>query len=37
MLLTNSKINRPGCKFSEYFRSKQAVKSRTRSRPRRRI
>ena len=37
MLLTNSKINRQGYKFSKYFRLKQAVKSRTSSRPRPRI
>ena len=29
MLLTKSKIKRLGCKFSKYFRKKQAVKSRT--------
>ena len=32
MLLTKGKINRPGYKFFKYFRLKQAVKSRTRSR-----
>ena len=37
MLPTKGKINRPGYKFSKYFRLKQAVKSRTRSRPRTRI
>ena len=34
MLLTKSKIKRLGCKFSKYFRKKQAVKSRTGSGPR---
>ena len=33
MLLTKGKINRPGYKL-KYFRLKQAVKSRTRSRSR---
>ena len=37
ILLTKSKINRPGHKFSKYFHEKWAVKSRTRSRPRPRI
>ena len=37
MLLTKNEINRPGCKFSKYFRWKRAVKSRTHSRPRPRI
>ena len=37
MLLTKGKINRPGYKFFKYFRFKQAVKSRTRSRPPTRI
>ena len=32
MLLTKGKINRPGYKFSKYFRFNQTVKSRTRSR-----
>ena len=34
ILLTKSKINCPGYKFSKYFRQKRAVKSRTRSRAR---
>ena len=33
MLLTKSKTNHPRYKFFKYFRSKQAVKSHTRSRP----
>ena len=33
ILLTNSKINRLGYKFSRYFSQKQAVKSRTRPHP----
>ena len=33
ILLTGCKINGQGCKFSEYFRQKRAVKSPTRSRP----
>ena len=37
ILLTKRKINRLGCKCSKYFRQKQAVKSRTRFRPRPRI
>ena len=34
LLLTKSKSNRSGYKFSKYLRKKRAVKSRTRSRPR---
>ena len=33
ILLTRSKINRPGYKFTKYFRQKRAVKSCTRSPP----
>lgn len=34
ILLKDGKINIPSYKFSKYFRSKRAVESRTRSRPR---
>ena len=37
ILLTKSTINRPGYKFSKYFRKKRAVKSPTRSHSRPRI
>ena len=37
LLLTKSKINRPGYKLSKYFCQKLAVKSRTRCRPHPRI
>ena len=37
MMLTKRKNNRPGYKFSKYFRLKRAVKSRIRSRLRPRI
>ena len=37
ILLTKSKINRSGYKFSKCFREKGTVKSRTRSRPRPRM
>ena len=37
ILPTKKKINRPGYKFSKYFRQKRAVKSPTRSRVRPKI
>ena len=37
MLLTKSKINRPGYECTKYFPQKRVVKFRSRSRPRPRV